>query len=132
MITIRGKEIKPEIVTMWINVVSSVIGLIFYADVLFNFSHPRPEIVPENKAKDSLLVIDARLHEDIRQLKSTEDSLLLILNKNRSDREKGAAEQQIERKQIYQTIQGDWDKLSKKDQDKYVDQLLIKIKKHQI
>jgi hypothetical protein len=129
MITIRGKEIKPETITLWLNIISFLVGVIFYADMIFNFSHPPTEIIPENKAKDSLLVIDARLHEDITGLKMQQDSLVYELRNNQVKADKGMQQEVTERKQLYSTIHSDWDKLPAQVQDNYVNQLLIKLKK---
>ena len=132
MITIRGKEIKPETITMWLNIISFLCGLFFYADVMFKFSHNQAEVIPDNKASDSLLVIDARLHEDIQSLKIQQDSLVNELRNNQVKAKEGMQKEVTERKQLYTTIHSDWDKLSAQAQDNYTNQLLIKLKKHQL
>ena len=132
MITIRGKEIKPETITMWLNIISFMVGLIFYADMIFKFSHTETSIVPGNKATDSLLVIDTRLHEDIKTLQMQQDSLVQELRNSQIKENKGIEKEVVERKQLYTTIHSDWDKLPATVQDNYTNQLLIKLKKHQL
>jgi|GEM_PF-3341150 len=132
MITIRGKEIKPETITMWLNIISFICGVFFYADVIFKFSHNQVEVIPDNKAKDSLLVIDTRLHEDIKSLKLQQDSLVQELRSNQVKEDKGIQKEVTQRKQLYATIHSDWDRLPAQVQENYTNQLLIKLKKHQL
>ena len=129
---IRGKEIKPETITMWLNIISFFVGVIFYADVIFKFSHPQAQIAPDNKAAAQLVIIDAKLHDEIRDLKIQQDSLVHVLQNSQVKQDKGLVQEAGERKQIYTTIHSGWDKLPPQVQENYVSQLLIKLKKHQL
>ena len=129
---IRGKEIKPESITMWLNIISFFVGVIFYADVIFKFSHSHNEVAQTtSKAKDSLLVIDTKLTEQLNEIKIVEDSILIKLRETQNKLAIGEQKETTERKQIYSTIQNDWDKLPLQARTEYANALLLKLRKHQ-
>jgi len=129
MIVINGKEIKPEKVTMLINIISFFIGVIFYADVMYKITNPQTIIVPGNKAQDSLLVINSRLHSEMSELKAKQDTILFELRNNQTKQATAEKKEVTQRKKIYSTIHSDWEELSTQEKNNYTNQLLTRLKK---
>ena len=124
---IRGKEIKPETISMWLNIISFVIGILFYIRVERNLNkHVEPL---EDTAKDTLVIVDTKLNYKIKELKQVEENIVRELRRY----EKKLSEEQsmviASRRQIYITIKSDWDSLSVQEQEAYVNNV-IKILKH--
>ena len=129
MITINGKEIQPEKVTMWINIISFFIGVLFYADVMYKITNPSPLVIPQSKAQDSLLVINSRLRTEMSELKVKQDSILFELRNNLTKQTTAEKKEVSQRKQIYSTIHSDWEELSSQERNNYTNQLLTRLKK---
>ena len=58
---IKGKEIKAETITMWLNVFSFIVGIIFYIRLERNYENPIVPIPISNATHDSVLYIDTQL-----------------------------------------------------------------------
>lgn len=127
MISIRGKKIRPEIISVWLNIVGFLASVIFYASIARNMG--TPPVFVKNPLHDSLISINARLKADIATLQATEKSLLLSLKAKKEQ----LAQQQLQvnkaTKKIYLNVYSSWDSLTKKEQEKYADQLIKKFKK---
>lgn len=132
MITINGKEIQPEKVTMWINIISFFIGVLFYADVMYKITNPPAVVIPQSKAQDSLLVINSRLHAEMAELKVKQDSILFELRNNQTKQATAEKKEVTQRKKIYSTIHGDWENLSPQVKNDYTNQLLTRLKKQKL
>jgi len=111
---------------MWLNIVGFIASIIFYCSVQFKVSQP-PEIV-RNPLQDTLLHIDFKLTDEIRQLQHQQKILIEVLkhNKDKLAEEKGKVSQAKDK--IHITIKTDWDSLPKKQKDKYTEQLIDKFK----
>lgn len=124
---IRGKEIDPHTVSMWLNVVSFIASLVFYISLAVK-TQGTEIIAPANSLHDSSLIIDARLHERLRELKATQDSILAEIRGKQTQLQKTAVQTAVIRHHITQTIHNDWDSLSPQKQAAYIDQILSNLK----
>src|SRR5579884_3078894 len=111
MITIKGKEIKPETVSMWVNIIGFFASIIFYLSVEHNIANPA--VVAHNPMQDSLVSINARLTAEINRLQSVEKSLKADLQIKKEQ----AAQEQLQvnkiKQKIYLNVHSSWDNLSK-------------------
>ena len=76
---IKGKEIKADTITMWLNVVGLLIGIIFYFRLEHKYEQPTT-IIQSNATKDSVFYLNTQLNSKIADIKRSQDSLIKILN----------------------------------------------------
>lgn len=121
------KKIKPEVLSLWLNIAGFVISFFFYLALLFKGAEQAETVrVP---VQDSLLVIDYKVHSQLREIKLRQDSLFHLLRQQQN----GLATQQTEvakaRRRIHFMLQSDWDSLPILERRKYTEQLVKKLKK---
>jgi len=124
---IKGKEIRPETITMWINLLSFIVGILFYFRLEHNAEKNQPVII-STPIKDSVLVINAQLKSQIQQLKITQDKLIKEIHQNTELLNTQKKNVTVIRHQLQATIQSDWDSLSTKQQNAYVNQIISILK----
>ena len=122
---IAGKEIKAETVTMWLNIVGFFISLVFYLSVEHNI---QPIQSAHNPLQDTLLKIDFKLDNEIKSLKSKQDSLLGMLKQDKEKQDKQQVLVNQAKAKILFTIHSDWESLSQKQKEKYTNELITKLK----
>lgn len=123
---IFGREIKPEVATMCVNIMGFVASMIFYCTVETGLVKQIPS---ESPLQVELVKTDASLKEEVKQLRTQQDSLLKVLNAHVVKLEQTSTEVQKEKIRIINTVRSDWDTLSKQQRQTYTDQLIIKLKK---
>lgn len=124
---IKGKEIKAETITMWANILSFIVGIIFYFR-LENKTQTVQPIVNTNPVKDSVLVINTQLKSELMQLKLTQDSLIKEIRQNTELLKIRKNNVTVIRHQLQTTMQSDWDSLSTQEQNAYVNQIMSNLK----
>jgi hypothetical protein len=72
---IKGKKIKADTITMWLNVLSFIIGVIFY--IRFDYKHDQPiTIIQQSIPMDSIIYLNTQLNNKIVDLQRSQDSLV--------------------------------------------------------
>lgn len=124
---IKGKEIKAETITMWANILSFIVGIIFYFR-LENKAQTVQPIINTNPVKDSVLIINTQLKSELKQLKLTQDSLIKEIRQNTELLKIRKNNVTVIRHQLQATMQSDWDSLSTQEQNAYVNQIMSNLK----
>lgn len=124
---IKGKEIKAETISMWANIVSFIIGIVFYLR-LEHAQQQAPNIIPPNPVRDSVLVINTELKTQLNQLKITQDSLIKEIRLNTELLKNQKRNVTVIRHQLLAITQSDWDSLNTKEQNAYINQIMSNIK----
>lgn len=127
---IKGKEVKPETITMWINVFSFFLGILFYFRLEHN-TEKKQTVIVSNPVKDSVLLINTQLKSQIQQLKITQDSLIKEIRLNTELLKTQKKNVAVIRHQLQATIQSDWDSLGISQQNVYINQILSNLKNNQ-
>jgi len=128
MITIKGKEIRPETISMWLNIFGFIASVIFYCSVEYNFTKPLE--LQKNPLQDSLVSINTKLNTEIQGLKEVEKNLLAELQTHTQKLEQQQEQTNKVKTKMLITIHSDWENLPKHEQDNYVNQLIKNLKKH--
>lgn len=124
---IKGKEIKAETITMWLNVLSLIVGVIFYFRLEHKYEQPAMSI-QSNPIKDSVFYLNTQLKYKIAEIKLGQDSLIKeIRNKNEQSKiqKKNIT---VIRHQLYGTIKSDWDTLNREQQNAFIKQFMLNLK----
>lgn len=125
---IRGKEIKMETISMWLNVLGFIIGILFY----FRLESNSKQIVPVvNPLHDSVLVIDTKLNLQIEALKIQQEQLTQELKNNSQKLIEQNKTVIVLRQQLQVELNADWDSLSKHEQDAFIKTTIEQLKKPQ-
>ena len=124
---IKGKDIKPETITMWLNVLSLIVGFIFYIRLEQRSKHEL-DVLPSQPIRDSVLVIDTELHSVIKQLKISQDSLIAELHANKIYQQQAKKDITVIRHQLYTNIKSDWDTLNQEQQNAYINHIISNLK----
>jgi len=122
---IFGKVIRPEVATMWVNIVGFIASLIFYLNVEYNFH--KPEAQP-NPLQGELVKVDSRLKEEVQKLRLQQDSLLRVIQAHEIKLTQVQAQVQKQKTKIAMTIHSDWGFLSQKQRENYTNQLIAELK----
>lgn len=125
-----GKEIPVQKINFFTNIISFVLGIIFFIRIQYKMSEPTPAPV-YNAERDSLIVIQTRVNTQLRQIKEIQDSLMKTIGQNRSIIKSQEKEVKTKRKELYATLHSEWDDLSRKDQESYVNKIMSNIKEKQ-
>ncbi|WP_276977854.1 hypothetical protein [Flavobacterium filum] len=119
---INGKEIKPEKVSMWINLLGFLAGIIFY--IRMENKSNQGIVAPANALKDSALVINTELQLQVKRLKQTQDSLIQEIQKTERLLSKQKQTTLGLRKHIQQQLGSDWQSLSPEQQNAYIQEVI--------
>lgn len=125
---IFGKDIKPEAISMWLNLAGLIASLIFYCTVEHTISLPSQP--GSNPLQDTLFKVDDKLTHEVSALRHEQDSLLLVLQQHE---QKLNVENQLlasEKGRIISTLHSDWDTLSQNQRESYTNNLIKKLKTH--
>ncbi len=127
---IKGKEIKADTITMWLNVLSFIVGIIFYFRLEHKYEQPTT-IIQSNATKDSVYYLNTQLNYKIADIKRSQDSLIKLLRINQDKQQQAKKNITVIRHQLYSTIKSDWDTLNLEQQNAYIKQFIsnLKIKK---
>lgn len=124
---IFGKEIKPEVATMWVNIAGFVASMIFYLSVEHSFI--KPAEIPQNPLQDTLVKIDTKLTGELKQLKEQQDSLVQVIHTHEEQVAQTQTQVQKEKVKIITTLHTEWDTLTHQQKEAYTNQLISKLKK---
>lgn len=124
---IKGKEIKEETITMWLNVVGLLVGIIFYFRLEHKYEQPTT-IIQSNATKDSVFYLNTQLNSKIADIKRSQDSLIKILRINQDRQQQAKKNVTVIRHQLYSTIKSDWDTLNREQQNAYIKQFISNLK----
>jgi hypothetical protein len=112
---------------MWLNVLSFIVGFIFYIRLEQRSKHEL-QVIPTQPIHDSVLVIDTELHSAVNQLKVSQDSLITELRINQQHQLQTKKNVAVIRHQLFTNIQSDWDSLNQEQQNAYINQLKSNLK----
>ena len=122
-----GKEINPATVNLWLNVVSFVIGILFYFKIAHNTEHEK-EVPGINPAYDSLLIITTKLDTQIKELKQVQEKLVTEISVEKMKLTEQTTEVNVHRQHIHSIINSDWNSLNKDQQDAYINHIMLNLK----
>jgi hypothetical protein len=119
---ILNREIRPDQVNMWVNVISFLIGIIFYIRVEHNFkTKPSLSITPTEQSQ--IAVVQSNLQIQLSHLQKRQDSIISELQTQKLFVNQLANRNQSIQEKITAIVNADWDKLSKEQKEKYIEQL---------
>ena len=119
---ILNREIRPDQVNMWVNVISFLIGIIFYIRVERNFkTKPSLSITPTEQSQ--IVVVQSNLQIQLSHLQRRQDSIISELQTQKLFVNQLADKNQSIQEKITAIVNADWDKLSKEQKEKYIEQL---------
>lgn len=124
---IKGKEIKADTITMWLNVVGLLVGIIFYFRLEHKYEQPTT-IIQSNATKDSVFYLNTQLNYKIADIKRSQDSLIKLLRINQDKQQQAKKNITVIRHQLYSTIKSDWDTLNREQQNAYIKQFISNLK----
>ncbi len=124
---IKGKEIKPEKVSMWVNVLGFLVGILFY--VRMEVHNSSKANYPTIALHDSVLAINTELQLEVKHLKATQDSLINDLQATKIRLVKQKKNVSEIRQQIQHNLNSDWQSLSAEEQSQYINQITNQPKK---
>ena len=124
---IKGKEIKADTITMWLNVVGLLIGIIFYFRLEHKYEQPTT-IIQSNATKDSVYYLNTQLNYKIADIKRSQVSLIKLLRINQDKQQQAKKNITVIRHQLYSTIKSDWDTLNREQQNAYIKQFISNLK----
>ena len=122
-----GKEIPVQKINFFTNIISFVLGVIFFIRITYKKSEP-PTVPVYNAERDSLIVIQTRVNTQLRQIKEIQESLIKTIGQNQNIIKSLEKEVKTKRKELYSTLHSEWDDLSRKDQESYVNKIMSNIK----
>lgn len=125
-----GKEIPVQKINFFTNIISFVLGVIFFIRMQYKMNEP-PIAPVYNADGDSLIVIQTRVNTQLRQIKEIQDSLIKTIAQNRSIIKSQEKEVKTKRNELYATLHSEWDNLSRKDQEDYVNKIISNLKPRQ-
>lgn len=125
-----GKEIPVQKINFFTNIISFVLGLIFFIRIQYKMSEP-PSPPVYNAERDSLIVIQTRVNTQLRQIKEIQDSLMKTIGQNKNIIKAQEKEVKTKRKELHSTLRSEWDDLSRKDQEDYVNKIMSYLKPKQ-
>ena len=125
-----GKEIPVQKINFFTNIISFVLGVIFFIRMQYKMSEP-PIAPVYNAERDSLIVIQTRVNMQLKEIKKVQDSLMKTISLNKSIIKSQEKEVKTKRKELYATLHSEWDNLSRKDQEDYVSKIMSNIKQKQ-
>lgn len=124
---IKGKEIKAETISMWMNILGFIIGILFYFRLERNAEKPTT-IIQSNAIKDSVLVINTELKSQLQQIKITQDSLIKEIRQNTELLRTQKNNVTVIRHQLQASIESDWDSLNTQQQNAYINKIMSNLK----
>jgi hypothetical protein len=124
---IKGKEVKADTITMWLNVVGLLIGIIFYFRLEHKYEQPTT-IIQSNATKDSVFYLNTQLNYKIADIKRSQDSLIKLLRINQDKQQQAKKNITVIRHQLYSTLKSDWDTLNREQQNAYIKQFISNLK----
>jgi hypothetical protein len=125
-----GKEIPVQKINFFTNIISFVLGVIFFIRMQYKMNEA-PTMPLYNAERDSLIAIQARVNIQLREIKQVQDSVIQIIRENRlflKEQEKSIT---VKRRQLYSTINSDWDNLSSESQNAYIEKIMSNLKPKQ-
>jgi hypothetical protein len=124
---IKGKDIKPDTITMWLNVVSLLVGILFYVRLEHKYEQPTTDI-PSTATKDSVFYLNTQLNSKIAESKRSQDSLIKLLRISQDSEQQTKKNITVIRHQLYSTLKSDWDALNREQQNAYIKQIISNLK----
>lgn len=123
---IFGKEIKPEVISLWLNILGFIVGILFY----IRLERKNSPVVPvTNPVHDSVMVIDTRLSQRVQELKTTQDSLIHELRIGRTALANEKDSVNVIRRQIHVTLNSDWDSMDARSRKAYLNRVMSNLQK---
>lgn len=121
------RKIRPEVISLWLNIMGFVISFFFYLALLFK--RTSPDMPAHNRAQDSLVVIDFRVRTQLQQMKASQDSFFVRLRKHEKILTTQRGEIETSKRKIRLILKSDWDSLSVDKRRDYTEELIKKLKK---
>jgi hypothetical protein len=118
-----GKEIPTDKINFVMNVVSFILGVIFFVRMQQKMNQ-QPEHFNYSAERDSLLTIQARVNAELKEIRQVQDSLIIQIQKDKETVKEQTEAITVKRQQIFYTLHSDWDNLTQDNKDAYVNQLL--------
>lgn len=125
-----GKEIPVQKVNFFTNIISFALGVMFFIRMQYKLNE-KPYLPIYNAERDSLIVIQTRVNMQLNEIKRIQDSVIKIIRQNRITIEEQRKKVQVKRKELYATLHSEWDDLSRKDQENYVNKIMLNVNQKQ-
>lgn len=122
-----GKPIPTDKINFVMNCISFVLGLIFFIRMQYKLNEP-PVPVSFNAEHDSLIKIEYRVNTQLNELKHIQDSIVRAINQKQTLLAQGQKEVVVKRRQLYSTINSEWDNLNPIEQNAYINKLMLNLK----
>jgi len=119
---ILNREIKPEQVNMWVNVISFLIGILFYIRVEHNFK-AKTTLPIATSEQAQIIHVQNNLQTQLSRLQIRQDSILVELQQQKLFVLQIADKSQNIQEKISAIVNSNWHKLTKEQQNKYIQQL---------
>ena len=120
---IFGKEISPASISVWMNIVSFIIGICFYFKIEHNTEHQNQVPVLDH-SYDSLLIITTKLNTQVRELKQVQEKLITEITKDKTKLSEQTQEVNVHRQHIHSIVNSDWNSLNTSQQNAYINHLM--------
>lgn len=121
-----GKEIPVDKVNFVTNIISFVLGVIFFIRMQYKMNEKPPVPIVLNPEHDSLVTIQTRVNTQLNEIKKVQDSIIKTIRYNENKLSEQKPDAVKKRHLIYSTINSDWDDLGKDEQELYISQKLTK------
>ncbi len=119
------KRLNVGTVNMWINLIGFIFSVVFYINYhTKSRSQPLPVKTETSTYQDSVRKINWELHYRIKTLQYKQDSLLQQLKLSKKSYERSTQKIQTVRKHIQTTIKTDWENLTKREQQNYINDFI--------
>lgn len=119
-----GKEIPVDKVNFVTNVISFVLGVIFFVRMQYKWNEAPPAPVINIPERDSLIAVQSRVNTQLNEIKKVQDSIIKTIRRNEDALNKQELLIKNKRRTLMSTITSDWDDMSHRAQDTYIDKVL--------
>lgn len=119
---IRGKKIRPDKVSMWVNVMGFILALVFYIRLEHNQTDKSK--IKTSPVQDSVLVIHSDLRKELNRLKVKQDSVIHALQQTKIWLKRENTNIQKQRAHISNLTQKEWQRLTLAQQTLYLNTIL--------
>lgn len=114
-----GKQVPVDKINFVTNIISFILGVIFFIRMQYKLSEP--SIPPNyNAERDSLISIQSRVNTQLKEIKSVQDSIIKTIRNNQEALVSQNRVLTTKRRQLFATLNSDWDELSPKEQSEYL------------
>jgi hypothetical protein len=118
--------INLDSISRWINIVSFLVGILFYFRLERNMK--KPTAMVDHKIYDSLLVNDAKLSNEIFHLRQSQENIISAIEQQKQRLSTSQHKVKVARNKIDVTVHNEWKNISPKEREEYVKQTMSNLK----